>query len=198
MVVRRNPLPRSLRRAAARGAGPRTKPPNPRLVAAFEAGLYGRNDFGPGTAGRRAADAVTYQRRRRRHPDEPARAAVGHVAPEDRTATWSVIYVDSPPRVLYEAEIARRDARRVARHLGLIAQLVEARSPERAREVARRVRRVRTWRPITIVGPPEIAGEYRFLNNPDAIVALAEQLRAEDAEVVVAYGRSARRRGPST
>jgi len=100
--------------------------------------------------------------------------------------------------VLYEAEIARRDARRVARHLGLIAQLVEARSPERAREVARRVRRVRTWRPITIVGPPEIAGEYRFLNNPDAIVALAEQLRAEDAEVVVAYGRSARRRGPST
>jgi hypothetical protein len=188
-------LPRSLRRAAARSAGPRTKAPNPRLVAAAHAGLLTTGNTKKGSAGRKAVDAVEYQRRLRRHRDEPPRRALGHRAPEDQTAVWSVIYVDGPHRVLYDAEIARRDVRRVAKHLGFIGALAAAQGPERARATARRIRAVRSWRPLVVLGPPEIAGEVRFLSDPEAALALAEGLRAEEAEVIVSYGRSARRRG---
>jgi hypothetical protein len=188
-------LSRSLRRAADRPAGSRNKAPNPGLVAAAQAGLLTATNTAKGSAGRKAVDAVEYRRRRRRHADEPARAALGHRAPDDRTAVWSVLYADDPPRILYDAVVARRDARRVARHLGLLAQLAEARTPERARHAAGRLRRVRTWRPLTVLGPPELAGEVRFLADPEAALALIEIVRAEDAEVAVSYGRSARRRG---
>jgi hypothetical protein len=43
---------------------------------------------------------------------------------------------------------------------------------------------VRTWAPFKVIGPPELVGTYRFEFDPDALAALAEQARAEGAEVV--------------
>jgi hypothetical protein len=196
VVAQRRPdLTRSLRSAANRRAVSRKSPADDSsLVQAARAGILSNANTKPGTRGRQAVDRATYLRRRQRHADESARHALGHRSSEDRTAVWSVIYVDGPPRILREAEINRRDARRVARHLSLVAQLAEAHTPERASEAARRLRRVRSWRPLTIVGPREIAGEVHFLADPDALLALADRLRAEEGEVVVSYGRSSRTR----
>jgi hypothetical protein len=34
-----------------------------------------------------------------------------------------------------------------------------------------------------VLGPPEVAGRYTFLEDADAVIALAERARAEDRDV---------------
>ena len=82
MATRRpDPIPPSLRRSANRPGGPRTRRPSPRLIEAARAGVLSDANTRKGTAGRRAVDAVTYDRRQargRRLGVATARAAVGH------------------------------------------------------------------------------------------------------------------------
>ena len=195
MARRPDPLSRSTRRSADRPAI-RGRQPSDRLVLLAESGGLTKSNTRKNTRGRQAADAVLYRARRRRHPEETARAALGHRAPDDRVATWSVVYVDGPggPMVLHDAEVARRDARRVARHLSAVALLAGAETSEQYRHAAARLRRVRTWAPLVVLGPPEIAGTYPFTSDPAALVQLADQVRAGDEDVVVSYGRSRRSR----
>jgi protein involved in polysaccharide export with SLBB domain len=93
------------------------------------------------------------------------------------------------PVLLYNAELSRRDLRRDARHLSLVGQLTEGRlSPGAFRA------RVRNWRPVTVLGPAEVAGEYRFLSDPDAVLALAEHARGDEPEWIRYPNAALRRR----
>jgi hypothetical protein len=42
---------------------------------------------------------------------------------------------------------------------------------------------VRTWRPFTVLGPPEVAERYRFLDDPGVVLEFAERERAEELDV---------------
>jgi hypothetical protein len=139
------------------------------LRRAFLGGLR-RSNTRPGTPERRAVDRVTYERRRGRHPELTARQALGHQSPAD-TAPVISLMVDDPARFVIVEGLPRRDLRRAGRYDSLINQLDEGRIlPTEFR------RRVRSWRPIA---------DFRFLSDPDAVLALLEELRASDQEVFV-------------
>ena len=174
-------LPRSLRRSGNRGAGPRTKAPNPRLVAAFESGQYRRNDFAKGTAGRKAADAVLYRRSQAgRKPGQTAREAARHERTEVRQQRTVSAFINGPqgPRYVEMAGLSRRDVSRAARYDALVSNLKQGRISASAFK-----RRVSSWRPI--------AG-YTFVSDPAAALAIAEARRAADQEpFVYRNGRAA-------
>jgi hypothetical protein len=74
--------------------------------------------------------------------------------------------------------MSRRDVHRSARYLGLVGRLAAgAISPGAFRA------RVRRWRPVTISGPETVAGEYRFLDDPDAVLALVEGDRVSESDI---------------
>jgi hypothetical protein len=50
-------------------------------------------------------------------------------------------------------------------------------------------RRVHLWRPIAVLGPPEIAGTFRFLDDPDVAVLLADRERTAERETWIDSGR---------
>jgi hypothetical protein len=77
--------------------------------------------------------------------------------------------VDHPPRFLIFEGLSRRDTRRAARYGALVGQLSEG---QLAPVVFRR--RISSWRLIS---------GYRFLADPDAVLAILEQRRAEDREL---------------
>jgi protein involved in polysaccharide export with SLBB domain len=93
------------------------------------------------------------------------------------------------PVLLYNAELSRRDLRRDARHLSLVGQLTDGLLSHAAFRA-----RVRNWRPVTVLGPAEVAGEYRFLSDPDAVLALAERARGEEPEWIQYPNAALRRR----
>lgn len=131
-----DPLPRSLRRAADRPAVRRGKRPNQRLIDAANAGILTRSNTRSGTAGRRAVDAVTYDRRqerarvaarRRGEPAPSARAAAGH---SYRGARFFGV-----PTTSGLADIAvtsRREASRVGLYLHDVGDLVWGEVSDRA------------------------------------------------------------------
>lgn len=142
-------------------------------------------------AERRAVYRVTYRRRAaRRGPGETVRQALGHRRPSSQAPT-ATIYVerDGVPALLYDVELARRDLGHAARHLSLVGQLLSGHlSPADFRA------RVSRWRPVTVLGPPEVAGQYRFLSDPDAVIALAELARGEEPEWIHYPNPALRRR----
>lgn len=141
-------------------------------------------------AERRAVYRVTYRRRAaRRGPGETVRQALGHRKLGAATPR-ATLYVerDGVPALLYDVELSRRDLGRAARYLSLVGQLLAGHlSPAAFRA------RVSRWRPITVLGPPEVAGQYQFLSDPDAVIALAELARGEEPEWIH-YPNSALRR----
>jgi hypothetical protein len=144
-----------------------------------------------GTAERQAVDRVEYDRRKARRADaETVREALSHRQTGASSPT-AVVYVqsDAGPRVLFDAELSRRDLRRDARHLSLIGQLAEGRLSPGAFDA-----KVRQWRPVTVLGPPEIAGTYKFLSDPAAVLVLVEQLRGEEPEYIRYPNAALRRR----
>lgn len=142
-----SPLPRSLRRAAGQPGGPRGRRPSGRLLEAASAGILTRSNTTPGTAGRRAVDAVTYDRRqerariaarRRGEPAPTARAAAGHAY---RGARFFSVPTTAG---LADLEVTnRREASRVGLYLHDIGDLVWGELPDRgfAAKWRRRVRR---------------------------------------------------------
>jgi len=171
-VAEQPDLPRSLRRAGERAAGPRNSVPDAQLVGAFEAGQYRRSDFGPGTAGRKAADAVLYRRTQaRRQIWQSAREAARHERSEVRTERTISLLVGDPPRYVEMAGLSRRDVSRAARYDALVSNLAQGRiSPAEFK------RRVSAWRPI--------AG-HTFVSNPQAALAIAEERRAAGNDLFI-------------
>ncbi len=147
---------------------PRRRDIDPRLLARVRRGELTRSNTRRGTPERRAVDRSTYLRRKAAHPGLTARQALGHAAPADVLPSISVMLDHSPRFVVFEG-LSRRDTRRAARYGALVGQLSERQlSPAAFR------RRVSSWRPIS---------GYRFLADPDAVLAILEQRRAEDREL---------------
>jgi hypothetical protein len=143
---------------------------DPLLLAQARRGQLTSSNTRKGTPERQAVDRVTFLRRRALHPELTARQAHGHPASGDVNPSISII-VGGPPRFLIVQGLSRRDTRRAARYGSLVSQLDDGAISGRAFS-----RRVGAWRPI--VG-------YRFLSDPDAVLAIIEQRRAEDAEIFV-------------
>lgn len=188
-------LPRSLRRAANRGAGPRDRRPSQRLLDAADVGLLTRGNTVPGTAGRRAVDRVTYLRRRAAEPTLSPREAAGHRVAGSRPRLVTFYTTDPPRRITIEGEgVTQRDVRRAGAHLHSVRTLIAElrRHPEQAERIKRRWKsRVRRRAPI--------AG-YALLATADAVIALADQDRQSGEDPVFDSGRSRpgrRRRRPS-
>jgi len=157
-------LPRSARRALNRRANPR-KPPKPGSLA-YElaaSGIATKNNTTPGTKGRQAVDAVTYQRRLargRRLGATTARQALGQggrEAPPPMSAMFRGVgfaVIEDPT----EAEV-----RRLGRWNAEASNLVQG-----DLSAATFRRRVRSWAPLR--------GE-RFEFDPDIVKAT---LRSRD------------------
>ena len=79
--------------------------------------------------------------------------------------------MDDPPRFIVLEGLSRRDTRRAARYDALVGPYGARRDVPREFR-----RRVGSWQPI--------AG-YRFLADTDAVLAILEQRRAQDAELFV-------------
>ncbi len=138
-------------------------------------------------AGKRRDYSTEYRKRRAKRPGLTARQAAGHPGPTDVLPTARALYVrlpDGNPTTLYDARVSRRDIRRVARYLALV--WARQREPD-GREAFRH--RVGAWRPIVVLGPPEIAGSYRFLDDPDSASVLADLERTAERQTWIDSGR---------
>ncbi len=139
-----NRLPPSLRRSANRPAGPRTRRPSARLMAAARGGLLTDANTRKGTAGRRAVDRVVYERRlargRRRAPTTTARAAAGHGGPPP-PGSITAMFRDAGFSRVQNPTLAER--RRLNRWNSLVAHMLEGHIQEPTFKS-----RVRSWRPF--------------------------------------------------
>jgi len=169
-------VPRSLRRAANRKADPRGKAPRGQVVEAAAAGLLTRKNTEPGTAGRRAVDRVTYERRVAKGAAKglSAREAAGTPGRNPLRRDISVIASDSSgvSSFVVLGDVDRRTAARIGRYDHLVRELAEGRltGPEFQR-------RVGSWRPLP--------GGERFESNPSAVLAVIEERRASGLETFI-------------
>lgn len=104
-----------------------------------------------------------------------SRAEAGHESAAAREHTTISVLVDDPPRFVELAGLSRAERRRVARYDALVSNLLQG----RLRPAAFRAR-VSSWRPI--------AG-FRFLTDPDAVVAILDDRRQSGEETFVYRGR---------
>lgn len=147
---------------------PRRREIDPALLAAARRGELTNANTRAGTPERQAVDRVKYLRRRAAHPERSARQALAHPAPGDRPGSISFM-VDDPPRFVLVEGLSGRDLRRAGRYGRLARELESGRLSHAAFR-----RQVGAWRPI--------AG-FRFLSDPDAVLALVEDRRAADLEI---------------
>jgi hypothetical protein len=146
----------------------RNIPPN--LVKKAQSGKFTRSNTAPGTPERQAVDRVAYLRRRARHPELTARQATGHFKPPQNPPRISLM-VSEPPRFIVLEGLGRRDLSRAGRYNDLVHKLDTGRPSPAAFS-----RRVRSWRPIE---------GFKFLADPDAVLALLDLRRAGDREIFV-------------
>ena len=147
------------------------------LLERARKGRLTRRNTTPGTPERRAVDRVAYLRRRARHPELTARQATGHHVAPLHPPRISLM-VDDPVRFLVLDGLSRRQLSRAGRYADLVSKLDDGRIS--SKDFRRRVRR---WRSIE---------GFAFLSDPDAVLALLEQRRANDYEIFVYdSGRSA-------
>jgi hypothetical protein len=171
MAIHSAELPPDLRRLANR-KGVLRRPPTDRsrLTDAARVGILTTGNTKRGTRGRQAVDRVTRLRRKAARPGLTARQALGHRSPSDLPSQISLM-VDGPPRFIIVEGLTYRDLKRAGRYDSLVGKLQEHRfTPAEFR------RRIRSWR--------QIAG-FRFLSDPDAVLALLDERRASDQEVFV-------------
>jgi hypothetical protein len=143
---------------------------NPALLDSALRGELTRRNTRPGTPERQAVDRITYLRRRESRPDLTARQSLGHPSSKDQAPKISLM-VEDPPRFVVLEGLNRADLRRAGRYDHYVQQLDTGRITGASFQ-----RRIQTWRPI--------AG-FRFLADPDAVLAILENLRATDHEVFV-------------
>jgi hypothetical protein len=144
-----------------------------------------RSNTLPGTPERSAVDRATYERRGARHPELTVRQALGHQASGDVAPTLSLFTGDPPgPRLIVIEGASRRDARRAGLYMHATRQLLDdlRYGPQDAETIRRTFnRRFARWRPV--------AG-FTLLADADAVIALVDELRAGEEEVVFDSGRS--------
>lgn len=169
------PVPRKIRRAADRGAGPRGREPSEQVQAAANAGTLTRANTRPGSAGRRAVDRSIYRRRTLARPEGiTARTAAGHESEAARRATHMSAVV-SGGRFVEFGDLSRSDRRRIARWNALASNLATGDiSPGAFRS------RVRSWAPI---------GGERFEWDPDVVLAVLSGRRESGDPTFVYRGR---------
>ena len=181
---------RNTRRTIARGlrsAGNRKgayrKPPgdDSKLVQAALRGEITAGDFDSGTKGYQAVGRAGYLRSRAKRPELSAREATGHRVSGSRPTVTS-FFTDLPPRLITLEGVRRIDVQRGGKYMAAVKNLGEARKSGNSKAVAEDFeRRIARWRPI--------AG-YPLLSDPEAVLAVAERVATEDAEVIFDSGRS--------
>jgi hypothetical protein len=156
------------------------------LIDAARRGDLTKANTAPGTQGRQAVDKVKgYAPRVARRPELTARQAAGHEAHGDRLPIVTFYaQLGAEPTLLEDVTVSRLAVRSVARYLGLVGQLGDGRVSPEAFE-----RRVRSWRPITILDPPGLLGQVRFLADPAAVLSLEEVRRGEERDTWIDSGR---------
>jgi hypothetical protein len=178
-------LPRSLRRAAARPAGPRGRRPSARLLEAARLGLLTRGNTTPGSVGRRAVDAAAYDRRlaaaerraRERGRAAPsARQAAGHDVRRRRISAL----VEGAGLVVIDVGLS--DSRKVGRHLDLAGALVGGQISAAAFRA-----RLRAWRSldVRVTGGDLPPGTYRLMSGPEDVEAAMSEALDGGTEIVV-------------
>jgi hypothetical protein len=162
---------------------PRNLPPA--LLARARKGEITRANTVPGSPERSAVDRITYERRRAHRPELTARQSLGHEAAGDvLPAVTFFAQLGAGPTLLEDVTVSRRDARRVGRYLSLVGLLTEGRLSPDAFE-----RRVRGWRPVTVLDPEGLRGRVRFLGDAAAVLDLRERERGEAREAWIDSGR---------
>lgn len=172
-MLRPSDLPRPLRRAANRPGGPRGRRPSAQLQAAADIGIITRSNTRPGTAGRRAVDAVVYRRRVvGRGEGVTARMAAGH---ETLAARQGIsISVMLAGRGFVELEgLSRSERRRAARWNARAGELLAGQISR-----ARFRRLVGSWAPLS--------DGSRFESTPDVVVSVLAE-RGEAGESLFEY-----------
>jgi hypothetical protein len=183
-VARPADLPRSLRRAAARPAGPRGRRPSDRLVEAARLGILTRTNTAPATAGRRAVDAVVYDRRlaaaerraRERGRAAPsARQAAGHDVRRRRISAL----VEGAGLVVIDVGLS--DSRKIGRHLDLAGALADGQITRTAFRA-----RLRAWRSLTIrvLGGDLPPRTYTLMSGPEDVEAAMTEASEAGVEIV--------------
>jgi hypothetical protein len=156
---------------------------DPDLLAQAQRGELSRTNTRQGTAQRRAVDRVSYLKRRASRPDLPAREALGHEVDLARPKVAS-FYAADPIQLITLEGVTGAEMRRAGLYMVAARQLLEShgRSGREWEQAAKAFeQRFSRWKPI--------AGRT-LLTDPRAVVALAEELRAADTEVVFDSGRS--------
>jgi hypothetical protein len=167
---------------------PRRPAVDPALLARARRGELTRSNTRPGTPERRAVDRSVYLRRRAARPSATAREALGHLPPGSiaPTASFFAERVEGGPlTLLIGVAIRRADLRRVSRYGALLEALRRRRISARAFE-----RRVSSWAPVEVTAPPELAGRWRLVADPEAVAALAAEAQDRGVRAWVDSGRS--------
>lgn len=153
------------------------------LVDRARRGELTRANTEKGTPERRAVDRASYLKRRSSRPGLSAREALGHEVGATRPKVAS-FYAANPAQMMTVEGVSGNDMRRAGYYMLAVGQLVNAKQrggADWAESAAAFRARFSPWRPI--------AGRS-LLTDPLAVVALAEQERAADTEVVFDSGRS--------
>ena len=135
-----------------------------------------------------AVRRAQYLERRSARPTVSARTALGHAPPgsaQPVATFFAVPEAGGDARLLIGVEVSRADLRRVGRYLHLVRDLREGRIAPRAF-----ARRVQSWRPITVLGPPDFAGRYLFVADPATAITLAGRAADEGVEEWIDSGRT--------
>jgi hypothetical protein len=136
---------------------------------------------------RTAVRRAQYLGRRVARPTATARTALGHAPPGSagpRGTFFAVPEGGGEARLLVGVAISQADIHRVGRYDSLVGQLAAGRLSGRAFE-----RRIRAWRPVDVLGPPEFAGRYLFVSDPGTALRLRQQADDEGIETWIDSGR---------
>ena len=153
------------------------------LVDRASRGELTRGNTEKGTPERRAVNRVSYLNRKSSRPGLSAHEALGHNVGAARAKVAS-FYAADPARFVILEGVTGGEMRRAGLYMIEVRKLVEFKRRgglEWNQAAAAFERRFSRWKPIR---------GRTLLSNPEAAVALAEELRAADTAVVFDSGRS--------
>jgi len=137
---------------------------------------------------KRAVERAKYLRRLEARTGATPREAAGHAPPGSTlpTATFVGERVEGgPPTLLVKVTVSRADVHRVGKADAQLRKLENGRV-----DGATYRRRMERYAPIHVLGPPELAGQWRFVADPDAALGLAQVAHDEGIEDWIDSGRS--------
>jgi hypothetical protein len=156
---------------------------DPNLLARAQRGELTRSNTRKGTPQRRAVNRAFYLKRRASRPNLPAREALGHEVEQTRPKIAS-FYAADPVQLVSFEHVTGGEMRRAGLYMTEVRKLAEFKRRgglEWNQAAVAFERRFSRWKPIRA---------RVLLSDPQAVVALAEELRAADTEIVFDSGRS--------